>query len=194
MPARYVVAVAAGIGASDVGFLLDDAVIESAGRERRAAIRRLTRAHVKHGTVPSSTGTTSSTNRNSSRPGISWSPLWRSTHRRRRVAGGPTRPAPPLRAPFRPSASCDAPPRSRGGPVGPSGETFGQEAQPRANETRSQPAHGARSHRRGHTPATPPHKAAHTATGGASGRNRSRSPVRVADVGLNGARRRPSRK
>ena len=43
------------------------------------------------------------------------------------------------------------------------------------------------------TPATPPHRAAHTATGGASGRNRSRSPGMVADVGLNGARRRPSR-
>ena len=41
-------------------------------------------------------------------------------------------------------------------------------------------------------PPNPPHKAAHTATGGASGRNRSRSPVMVADVGLNGARRRPS--
>ena len=81
--------------------------------------------------------------------------------------------------------------------MGPSGETFGQEAQPRADETRSPPrpppAHGARSRRRGHTPATPPHKAAHTATGGASGRNRARSPVMVADVGLNGARRRPSR-
>ena len=33
------------------------------------------------------------------------------THRRRRVAGGPTRPAPPPRAPRRPFASCDAPPR-----------------------------------------------------------------------------------
>ena len=36
--------------------------------------------------APSSTATTSSTNRNSSRPGISWSPIWRSTHRRRHVA------------------------------------------------------------------------------------------------------------
>ena len=77
------------------------------------------------------------------------------------------------------------------------GETLGQEAQPRAGKTRSPPrpppAHGARSRRCGHTPATPPHKAAHTATGGASGRNRSRSPGMVADGGLNGARRRPSR-
>ena len=45
--------------------------------------------------------------------GISWSPIWRSTHRRRPV-GARTRPA---RAPRRPSASCDAPPRkgARGG-------------------------------------------------------------------------------
>ena len=71
--------------------------------------------------------------------------------------GGRTRPAPLSRAPCRPSASCDALPRSRGGPVGPSGETFGQKAQPRADETRSPPrpppAHGARSRRRSHTPA-----------------------------------------
>ena len=33
------------------------------------------------------------------------------------MAGGPTRPAPPLRAPFRPSASCDAPPRKSGPPA-----------------------------------------------------------------------------
>ena len=54
--------------------------------------------------------------------GTSSSRIWRSTHRRRRVAGGPTRPAPPPRAPRRPSASCDAPPR-KGGRLGPSGET-----------------------------------------------------------------------
>ena len=113
------------------------------------------------------------------------------------AAGRAAPPDPHRRAPRRPSASCDAPPRRRGGPVGPSGETLGQEAQPRAGKTRSPPrpppAHGARSRRRSHTPATPPHKAAHTATAGASGRNRARSPVMVADVGLNGARRRPSR-
>ena len=39
----------------------------------------------------------------------------------RRPAGARTRPAPPPRAPRRPSASCDAPPRKRAG--GPSGET-----------------------------------------------------------------------
>ena len=54
--------------------------------------------------------------------------------------------------------------------MGPSGETFGQEAQPRAGKTRSPPrpppAHGARSRRRGHTPATPPHKAAPHRHGG----------------------------
>ena len=41
------------------------------------------------------------------------------------------------------------------------------------------------------TSATLPQKAAHTATGGASGRNRSRSPGMGPDVGLRGARRRP---
>ena len=41
------------------------------------------------------------------------------------------------------------------------------------------------------TSANLPQKAAHTATGGASGRNRSRSPGMGPDVGLRGARRRP---
>ena len=41
------------------------------------------------------------------------------------------------------------------------------------------------------TSANLPQKAAHTATGGARGRNRSRSPVMGANVGLRGARRRP---
>ena len=54
-----------------------------------------------------------------SRPATSWSPIWRSTHRRCRVPGGPTRPVRPSRVPRRPSASCDAPPRKRrGGAVG----------------------------------------------------------------------------
>ena len=61
-----------------------------------------------------STATTSSTSRNCSRPGISSSPIWNSTHRRRRPAGARTRPA---RAPRRPSASCDAPPRKGAPPV-----------------------------------------------------------------------------
>ena len=56
--------------------------------------------------APSSTATTSSTSRNCLRPETSWSPIWRST-RRRRAVGARTRPA---RAPRRPSASCDAPP------------------------------------------------------------------------------------
>ena len=52
-------------------------------------------------------------------PGTSWSPIWRTTHRRRRP--GPTRPARPVRAPPRPSASCDAPPRkgARRAPLAP---------------------------------------------------------------------------
>ena len=65
--------------------------------------------------------------------------------------------------------------------------------EPPARPTPSpQPAHGARSRRLGREPATPPIKATHTATGGARDRNRARSPVRVADGGLNGVRRRPS--
>ena len=44
-----------------------------------------------------------------------------STHRRRRHAGARTRPAPLSRAPRRPSASCDAPPRKRA--QGTAGET-----------------------------------------------------------------------
>ena len=72
------------------------------------------------------------------------------------------------------------------------GELAAQE--PPARPTpRPPPAHSARSRHCGRgPPATPPKKAAHTATGGARGRNRTRSPVRVADGGLNGARRRPS--
>ena len=58
----------------------------------------------------SSTATTSSTSRNCSTPGTSWSPIWRSRRRRGQPVGGPTRPAPPPRAPHRPSASYDAPP------------------------------------------------------------------------------------
>ena len=42
-----------------------------------------------------------------------------------------------------------------------------------------------------HAPATPRGRRPHTATGGASGPNRSRSPVMGPDVGLRGARRRP---
>ena len=59
------------------------------------------------------------TSRNCSMPGTSWSPIWRTTHRRRRP--GPTRPARPVRAPPRPSASCDAPPRkdARRAPLAP---------------------------------------------------------------------------
>ena len=71
-----------------------------------------------------------------------------------------------------------------------------QQRRPQAWRTR--PAHR-QAHRRptardpaaAATSANLPQKAAHTATGGASGRNRSRSPVMGPDVGLRGARRRP---
>ena len=63
---------------------------------------------------------------------------------------------------------------------------------------RTRPAHR-QAHRRPTARAPPaaatsahlPRKAAHTATGGASGRTRSRAPVMGPDVGLRGARRRP---
>ena len=89
------------------------------------------------------------------RRATSWSPIWRSTHRRRRVAGGPTQPAPPARAPHRLSASCGAPPRKRAS-GGPAGETGLDTRQPAglADETRAPPgppaAHGARPRRRSH--------------------------------------------
>ena len=71
-----------------------------------------------------------------------------------------------------------------------------QQRRPQAWRTR--PAHR-QAHRRptardpaaAATSANLPQKAAHTATGGARGRNRSRSPVMGPDVGLRGARRRP---
>ena len=111
------------------------------------------------------------------------------------MAGGPTQPAPPSRAPHRLSASCGAPPRKHAS-CRPAGETGLDTLQPSglADETRAPPgppsAHGARPRRRSHS-ANLPQKAAHTATGGASGRNRSRSPMMGPDVGLRGARRRP---
>ena len=49
-------------------------------------------------------------NRNCSTPETSWSPIWRSRRRRCQPVGGPTRSAPPPRAPHHPSASYDAPP------------------------------------------------------------------------------------
>ena len=90
-----------------------------------------------------------------------------STHRRCPVAGGPTRPAPPLRAPRRPFASCDAPPRKRAS-GGAAGETGLDTRQPSglADETRAPPgppsAHGARPRRRRHirepAPESRPHR------------------------------------
>ena len=81
----------------------------------------------------------------------------------------------------------------RAGPRARRGWTHGS---PQAWRTR--PAHR-QAHRRptardpaaAATSANLPQKAAHTATGGARGRNRSRSPGMGPDVGLRGARRRP---
>ena len=56
--------------------------------------------------------------RNCSTPETSWSPIWRSRRRRCQPVGGPTRPAPPPRAPHHPSASYDAAPRKGARPPG----------------------------------------------------------------------------
>ena len=56
--------------------------------------------------------------RNCSTPETSWSPIWRSRRRRNQPVGGPTRPAPPPRAPHHPSASYDAAPRKGARPPG----------------------------------------------------------------------------
>ena len=108
--------------------------------------------------------------------------------------------APPSRH-RRPAHHTASPPRAahhrvsarRAGPQARRGWTHGS---PQAWRTR--PAHR-QAHRRptardpaaAATSANLPQKAAHTATGGASGRNRSRSPLMGPDVGLRGARRRP---
>ena len=109
--------------------------------------------------------------------------------------------APRARAPDRPAPRAAPPPRAthhrvsarRAGQRARRGWTHGS---PQAWRTR--PAHR-QAHRRptardpaaAATSANLPQKAAHTATGGASGRNRSRSPGMGPDVGLRGARRRP---
>ena len=87
---------------------------------RRTTARNLIRANVPervamlltgHKSRAILTAITSSTSRNCSTPGTSWSRIWRNRRRRRQPASGPTRPALPPRAPPRPFASCDAPPR-----------------------------------------------------------------------------------
>ena len=76
---------------------------------------------------------------NCSRPGTSWSPIWRNTHRRRRVAGGPT---PPVWAPqvaSRPQVRASPRswhPRRRGGPTRPTTGTHAGTRQPAPATTR----------------------------------------------------------
>ena len=109
------------------------------------------------------------------------------------MAGGPTQPAPPSRAPHRLSASCGAPPRKRAS-GGPAGETGLDTRQPAglADETRAPPsppsAHGARPRRRSHIREPAPESRPHR-----HGGRQWPEPVALAwpDVGLRGARRRP---
>ena len=87
---------------------------------RRTAARNLIRANVPERVAmlltatraaPSSTATTLFMSRNCSTPGTNSSSISRSRRRRGQPVGGPTRPAPPPRAPHHPSASYDAAPR-----------------------------------------------------------------------------------
>ena len=90
-------------------------------------------------------------------PAIRWSPVWRSTHRRR-PAGARTRPAP------RPAPPLRLVRRTTAYGWGPSGE-MGLDTRQTPGQTR--PAHcEAHSRPTARDPATPPHKGAHTATGG----------------------------
>ena len=82
------------------------------GPATREALQELPSARDPWGVIQTIPGVIVDRVRNCSTPGTSSSPIWHS--RRRRPAGARTRPA---RAPRRPSASCDAPPRkgARGG-------------------------------------------------------------------------------